>query len=156
MFDGPEGSWIWPRDAHTHAHSHFARLVCAGLGVLAGMALMTGVVLVTAAGRPAGPALPSPGILTVVKLAGLCSVCTPGEPCNPATLYCLGFVNGVMDSRPQIGRLCLPHDYGIGDAAAIFTAWAASHADSKNMEASEGVERALAASFDCRRSRGGV
>ena len=155
MFDGPEGSWIWPGDAHSQAHSHFAQLVCAGLGVLVGMAVMTVVALATEARLPAGPALPSPGILTVGKLAGLCSACTSGGPCHPAS-YCLGFVNGVMDSRPQVGRLCLPHDYGLGDAASIFTAWAASHADSKNMEASEGVVRALAASFDCRRSRGGV
>ena len=69
---------------------------------------------------------------------------------------CMGFVTGVMDSRPELDRLCLPHDWDNRNARATFLAWAGRHPESEGMQAAVGIVKAHEASFDCRKSGGGI
>ena len=132
--------------------------VGAGLGMLAGVAVMTGVTLCVLE-RP-GTTATGPGLLDVGQLAAFCRGCDEATSCGPNepfdTGFCRGVVSGVMDSRPEIARLCLPDGWDLGQEVTLFLAWAGQHPGEARLLATDGIVRAHAASFDCRISGGGV
>ena len=130
--------------------SRFGVLVAAGIGMLAGVTVMA-TVSVWVLERRETPAS-GPGLLKVGQLATYC-----GGSTGPFEVgYCWGVVSGVMDSRPEIARLCLPAGWNLGQEVALFLAWAGQHPGEAGSLASDGIVRAHAASFDCRKSGGGV
>ena len=139
-------------------HPRYGVLVAAGLGMLAGVTLMA-TVSVWVLERQVTP-VSGPGPLKVGQLAAYCRGCGQGTRCATTEPfddgYCWGVVSGVMDSRPEIARLCLPDGWNLGQEVTLFLAWAGQHPGEAGLLATDGIVRAHAASFDCRKSGGGV
>ncbi len=141
--------------------SHFSKfgvLVAAGIGMLAGVTVMAAVSV--RALESQGTPISGPGTLSVGQLAAFCRECGQGNSCGTTEQfdngYCQGVVSGVMDSRPEIARLCLPEGWNLGQETKLFLAWAAQHPGEARSLATDGIVQAHSASFDCRKSGGGV
>ena len=139
--------------------SIFGTLVAAGIGTLIGIGLMTAAGLISAV-RSGLPDAPEAEVLTVERLMAFCKGCGPDIPCDAATPvrtgYCRGFISGVMDSRPEVGRLCLPSDWNSDDALRLFLGWSSRHPEDKEIPASDGVMRAHAAMYGCGKAGGDI
>lgn len=141
-------------------HSRLAVIVAAGMGILAGIALMTAFIVWSNGNVSAARSLEAtPEPLSVGQLVAFCQRCNADAACRAvdqvAIGYCRGFVAGVMVSRADLG-LCMPKDWDTGKASKLFLRWAERHPERGRNSAADEIMRAHAAAFDCRKAGHGV
>ena len=110
-------------------------------GLLAGVACMAWLV-VKDYRPPVEGATITPG-----KLASACS--SVGADASVDMAICLGFISGVLNSSPDIARLCLPVSWSAAAGQRLFVAWAKRHPEDLGVSAAEGVVLAHQGSFAC-------
>ncbi len=135
--------------------------VSAGVGVLIGVAALTGVIVSSENNQTVAPVLSGSEVLTSENLASLCRLCgKDAAACSVVdqygAMFCLGVVTGVLDGSTRISRLCLPKDWAASPAETLFLAWAARNPNSQAIPAAEGIVRAHTEAFDCDKKPGDV